>query len=225
MTQENLPSIKSLVPANIESLPESASFEHLPHLQRVGGLVFLLLLAKERFRQQTASELSNVAQNQIDRLKTEGVMAKTLQDLFTHSREFLDTWLTLHDRNKKELPKIIADKIEEHGSPFGFEPNATRAILEMANDFYENQRFCDSISCGPDNDLPPPTEYFEEMTIQIFEFGRKSGLNPFSYTDFPAGNYFNQIFPPEVAREMKTLIKQRDDEIDKRIKEKLAKDS
>ncbi len=225
MTQENWPSIRSLIPAKIKSLPESTSFEHLPHLQRVAGLVFLLLLAKERFWEKTASELSEVAKDQIDRLKTQEVVATTLQDLFTHSREFLDTWLSLHDRDNKELPKIITDKIEEHGSPFGFGQGVTRATLEMANDFFENQRFCDSVKCGPDDNLPPPTDYFEEIMIQMFKFGRTSGLNPFSYTDFPAGNYHNQIFPQKVTQEMTMLIRQREEGIERRIREKLEKKS
>jgi hypothetical protein len=223
--KETKTSILSLVPAGLDTGLESKSFRDLPHLQKMAGLVFLLLNVKRQSWGDTSTELTQLFRSESFRLEEEGKPHKTLGDLIEGSREFVSRWVELNDKNSKEIPEIIAKKIEELGNPFGLDIDVTRAVLEMANDHFETQLRNDSIKIGTydHNWKPDPVEYFEEIIINMFEDGRNSGMSPFSNTDFPAGSYHAQIFPPDVARQVRILIQRRDDEIRARVKEKMAK--
>ena len=105
----------------------------------------------------------------------------------------------------KNLPEIIVEKLNEHGNPFGFEPELTRAILEMANDELQTQIRIDSRSLPPDL-RPDPMAYFEGIMVAMFEEGHLSGMSQFSNTKFPAGTYHREIFPKEVAQQMRDYI-------------------
>ncbi len=206
--------IRDLVPRNVSL--EARSLEgirNLPHLQRVAGLVFLLLEAKSRFWEKSDIELKEKAQSELERLKQEGITPKTEAsegtsglwpfELLVNS-DWTNLYLSLDKRDKKDLPQIIADRLRTYGDPFGFGSEVTRAILEMANEAFETQLSCDSIDSGTYNSNwnPNPIDYLEETMIRIFEEGRLSGLTPFSQTKFPAGDYHRKIFPRDVAQQM-----------------------
>lgn len=193
--------------------------KNLPHLQKVAGLVFLLLEGKGRFWQDSNHQLNEKAQSELERLKKEGITPKTKESEGTSSlwpfelllnSNWRDLYLSLNKRNREGLPKIIADKLQKHGDPFGFGPKITQAILEMANDTFETQLSSDSIKIGTYDPewKPDPRNYLDDVIIRMFEEGRLSGLTPFSHTKFPAGDYHKEIFPLKVRQQMQDCIDQ-----------------
>ncbi|OGH19561.1 MAG: hypothetical protein A3D74_02635 [Candidatus Levybacteria bacterium RIFCSPHIGHO2_02_FULL_37_13] len=210
--------IRDLVPTNI-SLDSPEGIKNLPHLQKVAGLVFLLLEGKVRSWQQSSQQLNEKAQSELERLKQEGITPRTEEsegtsglttfELLVNS-DWRELRLSTMEHDRKDIPKIIADKLHEHGDPFGFGPETSRAILEMANDAFETQLSCDSIKVGTYDPEwnPDPRDYLEEVMIRIYEEGMLSGLTPFSHTKFPAGQYHGKIFPREVRKQMQDYINQ-----------------
>ena len=211
--------IRALVPAGIEKNLNSRelNFRNLPHLQKVAILTYLLLNAKEHFYEDSGRKRADVVSKDFEEVKKkkkeageegEGV---NLGDLINYSEDFLKTWLELDERDREKLPEIVAQKISEKDNPFGLRSEVVRAILEMANDFYETQLYVDSIKIGtyiPDWQ-PEPTKYLTDVMEEMFEQGRLSGRNPFSRTKFPAGIYFDEIFTPEASKQMQNLIRER----------------
>ena len=199
--------IRDLVPRNVSL--ESKSLEglrNLPHIQRVAGLVFLLLVAESVSREQFKNEFEKYRDTEINGIKT------SFKDfvLSTHTNPI---WPLSDELNNKKLPEIIAEKLNERGNPFGFEPKLTQAILEMAKDELQRQIHVDSIKIGSyctDTDWKPdPISYFENVMVAMLEEGHLSGMSPFSNTEFPAGEHHREIFPKEVAQQMRDYIEQK----------------
>ena len=211
--------IRALVPAGIENSLHSRelNFRNLPHLQKVAILTHLLLNAKEHFYEDSGRRRVDVVRKDFEEVKKKKKEAGeegdgvSLGDLMNYSEDYLKTWLELDERDRERLPEIVAEKINEKDNPFGLRSEVVRAILEMANDFYETQLYVDSIKIGTydPNWQPVPTEYLTDVMEEMFEEGRLSGRNPFSRTKFPAGNYFDEIFTPEASRQMQNLIRGR----------------
>lgn len=196
--------IRDLVPKNVSF--EARSLEgirKLPHLQRVAGLVFLLL--------QAESVIDGQFRNEFEKYRDENF--NEIQISFT---DFIlrenpgSTSLISEIAKGKKLPEIITEKLNERGNPFGFDPQVTRAILEMAKDELQTQIRVDLIKAGtydPDS-KPDPIIYFEEIMVAMLEEGNLSGMSPFSNTKFPAGEYHKEIFPREAAQQMRGIIEQ-----------------
>ncbi len=211
--------ISALVPSGIENILNSRelNFRNIPQLQKVAIITYLLLNAKEHFYEESASKRAAVASRDFEEVRKKKKEAGeegdgiSLDDLLSYSKNFIKTWIETDERDREKLPEIVAQKISDKGNPFGFDPEVVRAILEMANDFYETQLSVDSIKIGTyDPDWQPiPTKYLTNVMEDMFEHGGSSGRNPFSRTKFPAGNYYHEIFTPEASRQMQHLIKER----------------
>lgn len=191
-------SIRDLVPMNSLDSPEG--IKNLPHLQRVAGLVYLLLEAKSVNDEQFKSEFEKFREPDLDEIQI------SFTDFVLHQNP-RSTFFISKILKGKNLPEIIVEKLNEHGNPFGFGPELTRAILEMANDELQVRIRIDSRRLPPDS-RPNPMVYFEHIMVGMFDEGYLSGLSPFSNTRFPAGTYYREIFPKEVVQQMQGYIKQ-----------------
>lgn len=209
----------NLVQKNVS--PEVRSLEKirsLPHLQRVATLVFLLIETKSRFWEKSNIEILEKTQKETERLEQQGVSPKTkdskgaygfsILELDANS-DWLGLYFSLDKRNREDLPKIIAEKIEEYGDPFGFGQQVTRSILEMADDSFENQ--ISDIADDADSEWNPnPIDYLENVMIDMFGNPRFSGGSPFLNTKLQAEMHmrYEKIFPKDVAEQMRDYIKQ-----------------
>lgn len=201
-------SIQSLIPTGLGTELELKSFRNIPHLQKVAGLVFLLLSVKKQYWEETYEELEQIRRLEFARLAEEGRPHETLGDLIQGSTEYVSRWVELRNRDSKEIPEIVAKKLKSLDNPLGLDMELTRAVLEMANDYFETQLANDAIDTGaydPDWN-PDPVEYLEGIIIDMFEFDS-------------LGFYGDRIFPPDVAREVRLLIQKRREEIRSKITE------
>lgn len=187
-----------LVPVGIEALvnpQKRQEIESLPHLQRLSALVYLFMQTKSRFTEQGDRWLEESHKRGVgldDLLKTD---------------EFKALWPISECQKGAELPKLLTRKIQEAGNPFGFSEEATRAALEMANEVASDQMQVDFINTAPYQKGPkyPETlDYFEETIFYMMWYGKHVGKG-FSLTQFPAYQYWDELFPLEIRRQMAKL--------------------
>lgn len=198
--EKNPQPIRDLVPKDI-SFESLEGIKNLPHLPRVAGLVYLLLEGEARINRQFTDEFERFRDPALDETQI------SFTD-FVLSQNPESTLLISEILKGKTLPEILAEKLNEHGDPFGFGPELTRAILEMAKDSLKTLEYCNAVSTDNPERKPDPRNYLDDVMIRMFEEGRLSGLTPFSNTKFPAGTYHREIFPREVRQQMRDYIDQ-----------------
>ena len=203
--------IRALVPTNL-ALEQSTleRMRQLPHLQRVAGLVVFFLEAKGRLYEQTADKLSEAIQTESETLRREGIVtvqpageALDYTRLPQPTQELLFRFLSLGVENVDGPTESIMERLEETGNPFGFEPDVTRSILDMANYFFQEESNNTSIR-SPELS-PDYTEYFEIIMMLMYECGQPDWPDPYLF-DIPGGLHYSHIFPPEAAAQMQAYL-------------------
>lgn len=206
MTDREISPMLALVPCDFEtSLERQIDLKDLPHIQRLAGLVYFFLVARERFDQDSINQLKDAEDEEIERLKREEPqLLKPGFSFFEHlvNTDWRELYLGLAERNSKQLPEILTAKIAENGDVFGF-GELTRAILEMANDRFENEKNANKTTFERGS-FPRQTKFFEHVMFEMLTRGLRVGSESW-YTTYPAGEYYSEIFPPEVLAQMRPM--------------------